>query len=199
MILRIFTTVLILSITQKVHAQMAYTSDVPTEDVNHWQEVFGPLTDMPEIVDIIYREPFKSDFIDFIPAGYPLATEIEINSHYGVRNHPVHKTMKFHRGTDLESKTGDKVISTGDGTVLSTGFDPALGNFVKIKHQYGFESIYGHLSKIGIKKGAMVKKGQYIGNVGATGTVTGPHLHYTIKKNGTYLDPFDFLYMNFKN
>ena len=70
--------------------------------------------------------------------------------------------------------------------------------YIKIKHCYGFESIYGHLSKISVKKGQFVKRSQIIGEVGATGTVTGPHLHYTLKKNNHYIDPFDFLFMDYE-
>jgi murein DD-endopeptidase MepM/ murein hydrolase activator NlpD len=106
--------------------------------------------------------------------------------------------MKFHRGIDLQGIDGEQVIASGNGKVIDTGFREDLGNFIKIKHKYGFESVYGHLSKIKIKKGQLVTKGQVIGRVGSTGKVTGPHLHYTLKKNETYLDPFDFLFMSFE-
>jgi murein DD-endopeptidase MepM/ murein hydrolase activator NlpD len=165
---------------------------------NYWQHELSPLTDLYEIVNYIHRDPFNAYFIKEIPAGNPLKREIGVNSFYGARNHPIHKVQKFHAGIDLKGRAGEEVVSSGNGLVVDLGTHPNLGKFVKIKHQYGFESIYGHLSKINVKKGQKVAKDQLIGLVGATGKVTGPHLHYTLKKNQTYLDPFDFLFMNFE-
>lgn len=167
-------------------------------DEDYWETELSPLTHHIEILNFIYRDPYKIHYSNFIPAGYPLRKEIDITSFYGARNHPVHHVMKFHRGIDLKGSTGEVAIATGDGVVIDAGFRTDLGNFVKIKHKYGFETIYGHLSAIKVKKGTKICKNQIVGLVGATGTVTGPHLHYTLKKNGEYMDPFDFLFMDFK-
>ena len=151
-----------------------------------------------EVVSFIHNDPFNYFFINNIPGGNPLAREISVNSFYGARLHPIHRILKFHRGIDLKGVNGETAIASGNGKVTETGFKEDLGNYIKISHKYGFESIYGHLSKISVKKGQEVKKGQTIGKVGQTGKVTGPHLHYTLKKNGEYFDPFDFLFMNFQ-
>ncbi len=169
---------------------------LPEDD--YWQTELCPLDDLDEIVSFIHNDPFREQFIGFIPAGNPLIREISVNSFYGVRNHPLHKTMLFHRGIDLKGKTGEPVLSTGDGIVAEAGFKADLGNYIKIVHRYGFESVYGHLHTIKVRKGQKVTRNQTIGQLGATGQVTGPHLHYTLKKNETYLDPFDFLFMNFE-
>lgn len=164
---------------------------------DYWETQLTPLVEVNDILRHIYTDPFKENFINAIPAGYPLNKEVNINSFYGYRNHPVHHVSIFHRGIDLKGATGEKAIATGDGDVYEVGFKTDLGNYIKIKHCYGFESIYGHLNKISVKKGQHVKRNQVIGEVGATGTVTGPHLHYTLKKNNQYIDPFDFLFMDF--
>ncbi|MCD8539840.1 MAG: M23 family metallopeptidase [Leadbetterella sp.] len=192
MILRIL--LLLIGSVHVLSAQYSYKNDVD----DYWEKELSPMTDLGEVVNYIHNDPFKHLFIHLIPAGNPLEREIEVNSFYGARKHPVHKVLKFHRGIDLEGKTGEYVISSGNGVVSEAGFQEDLGYFVKIRHKYGFESIYGHLSRISVKKGQEVHKNNRIGKVGASGKVTGPHLHYTLKKNGEYLDPFDFLFMKFE-
>ena len=192
MFLRILT-ILICSV-HTLSAQYSYKNNV--ED--YWEKELSAMTDLTEVVSYIHNDPFKNLFIRHIPAGNPLEREIEVNSFYGARKHPIHKVLKFHRGIDLEGSTGEYVVSSGDGVVAETGFQPDLGYFVKVRHKYGFESLYGHLSKIIVKKDQEIQKNTRIGKVGATGKVTGPHLHYTLKKNGEYLDPFDFLFMKFE-
>ncbi|WP_156511020.1 MULTISPECIES: M23 family metallopeptidase [Emticicia] len=169
---------------------------LPQED--YWETQLTPLIEVNDMLRLIYNDPFKETFLNAIPAGYPMNKSVNINSFYGVRNHPIHKVLLFHRGIDLKGATGEKAIATGDGDVIEVGFKTDLGNYIKIKHCYGFESIYGHLNKILVKKGHHVKRMQIIGEVGATGTVSGPHLHYTLKKNNQYIDPFDFLFMDFE-
>jgi murein DD-endopeptidase MepM/ murein hydrolase activator NlpD len=165
---------------------------------DYWETDLTPLSELTELVNFIHNDPYKSQFIGFIPAGNPLVREISVNSFYGSRMHPVHGVIKFHRGIDLKGTYGEHVVASGKGVVLETGFKADLGKYIKIKHSYGFESIYGHLNAINVKKGQKVNKNQLIGKVGATGKVTGPHLHYTLKKNQLYLDPFDFLFMIFE-
>jgi murein DD-endopeptidase MepM/ murein hydrolase activator NlpD len=166
---------------------------------DYWEVELAPLSDLNQVVSYIHNDPFNYLFIENIPGGNPLERDIAVNSHYGARKHPVHKVLKFHRGIDLAGKNGEFVVASGKGVVIDTGFQADLGNYVKVKHKYGFESIYGHLSKITVKKGQEVLKDMRIGKVGSTGKVTGPHLHYTLKKNGEYLDPFDFLFMKFES
>lgn len=167
-------------------------AETPTEEEIKLSET----TDLQSILSLIYSPVFIEKYLSKIPSAYPLDKQISVTSHYGVRQHPVHQVLKFHKGTDLKGQTGEIVLASGDGMVIQTGFDEHLGNFIKVQHSYGFESIYGHLSKISIKKGQKITQGMPIGKVGATGTVTGPHLHYTIKKNGVFLDPFEFIYLS---
>jgi murein DD-endopeptidase MepM/ murein hydrolase activator NlpD len=196
MILRL-TTFFVLA-AQMTFAQLSAKPDSSLILEDYWEVELAPITNLSEIVGYIHNDPFNFLFVNNIPGGNPLAREISVNSFYGGRFHPIHKVMKFHRGIDLQGIDGEQVIASGNGKVIDAGFREDLGNFIKIKHKYGFESVYGHLSKIKIKKGQLVTKGQVIGKVGSTGKVTGPHLHYTLKKNETYLDPFDFLFMSFE-
>ena len=87
------------------------------------------------------------------------------------------------------------VRATADGIVHQVGHDPSLGVFVRIRHAFGFETTYGHLSGYRVKAGQPVKRSEEIGRVGKTGMATGPHLHYTIKKNGSVVDPFEFCFL----
>jgi len=184
--------------SQLAKAQLSAKSDSALVLEDYWEIELSPIIDLNEIVNYVHNDPFNFLFANNIPGGNPLAREISVNSFYGTRKHPVHHVLKFHRGIDLQGVSGEQVIASGNGKVIDAGFREDLGNFIKIKHKYGFESIYGHLSKISVKKGQVVIKGQNIGKVGSTGKVTGPHLHYTLKKNETYLDPFDFLFMTFE-
>ncbi len=112
---------------------------------------------------------------------------------FGYRLHPVHKVRKFHSGQDFPAPAGTPVGAAADGTV-KTGQDPnGYGNYVKITHQNGFVTLYGHLLSFNVRKGQIVKKGDCIGFVGSTGTSTGNHLHFEIRKDGQYLDPMKFL------
>ncbi len=101
-------------------------------------------------------------------------------------------TQKFssnHPGIDVAAPRGTPVVATAKGIVEKAEQDKTLGLVVEISHPSGYRTIYGHLSKILVKKGQSVYGGDIIGNVGETGNVTGPHLHYGIKKDGTPIDP----------
>ncbi|MBR4879926.1 MAG: M23 family metallopeptidase [Clostridia bacterium] len=112
-----------------------------------------------------------------------------ITSPFGYRVHPISKETTFHYGIDLAANEGNKILSFADGKVTETGESTIFGNYIKIQHADGFVSFYGHLSKVNVKKNEFVKRGNVIGNAGATGVATGPHLHFEIRKNGKVIDP----------
>ncbi|MDR2395099.1 MAG: peptidoglycan DD-metalloendopeptidase family protein [Endomicrobium sp.] len=118
-----------------------------------------------------------------------------ISSYFSTnRVHPILKYARPHLGIDYAAPQGTPVSSIGDGTVLKAQYSGDFGNLIVIKHNNGYETYYGHLSKYakGIKKGAKVKQGEVIGYVGMTGLATGPHLDFRIKLNGKF---FNFLKM----
>ncbi|KQU93316.1 M23 family metallopeptidase [Devosia sp. Root105] len=121
----------------------------------------------------------------------PLQGGGRLASRFGNRVHPIFKSRRMHTGVDLASKTGTPIYASGDGMVEKAGWASGYGKKVEIKHVNGFETGYGHMSRIadGMKPGVRVRQGQIIGYVGSTGNSTGPHLHFEIKVNGRFVDP----------
>ncbi|MEI8644745.1 peptidoglycan DD-metalloendopeptidase family protein [Pseudoalteromonas sp. Hal056] len=105
------------------------------------------------------------------------------------RLHPVTKTVKPHNGIDYATRTGTPVVSSGNGKVIKAGYSKYNGNYVFISHGTQYVTKYLHLNKKMVKTGQKVKQGQKIGTVGATGRVTGPHLHYEFLVNGVHRNP----------
>jgi len=114
-----------------------------------------------------------------------------ISSPFGWRIHPIFHTRKLHTGVDLAAQEGTPIYASGDGVVERAGWSSGYGRFVMIKHVNGFETAYGHMSRIAdiTKVGATVRQGQVIGYVGHTGFATGPHLHFEMRINGNFVDP----------
>lgn len=116
---------------------------------------------------------------------------LRVTSGFGYRVHPVTKKYGLHRGVDFAARC-DPVLNILNGTVTDTGFNPFLGKYVKISHG-DFQSIYGHLSQILVIPGEPATVGQVIGVTGATGRVTGEHLHFSIMFKDKYINPLHFL------
>jgi murein DD-endopeptidase MepM/ murein hydrolase activator NlpD len=100
---------------------------------------------------------------------------------------------KFHNGVDIAAPHGTLVKAAAAGKVVFAGTKWSLGNTVIIQHSSGYRTLYGHLSKILVKNGERVKQGQEIGREGSTGISTGAHLHFSILRNGKYMDPARYL------
>ncbi len=133
--------------------------------------------------------------IQKIPLGYPYIGKV--TSEYGNRTNPFGgRSFEFHSGIDFKGNIGDKVSCTADGVVELADYHNGYGKCVIIRHDYGYSSLYGHLSKINVTIGQSVKAGDIIGFVGSTGRSTGPHLHYEIRKDGKDIKPYDFLNLN---
>ena len=118
----------------------------------------------------------------------PLAFS-RITSVMGMRFHPILNTWKAHTGVDYGAPTGTAVRSVGDGVIESAGWQGGYGNTVVVRHRNGHSTLYAHLSKINVRKGQSVSQGQEVGAVGATGSATGPHLHFEFRVNGVHRDP----------
>jgi murein DD-endopeptidase MepM/ murein hydrolase activator NlpD len=122
----------------------------------------------------------------------PLRFEPRVTSGFSRnRFHPVYRTYRAHLGVDYGAPAGAAVVAVASGTVVSAGWSGGGGNMVRLRHASGFESYYLHLSRFGrgVRRGARIEQGQVIGRVGATGTATGPHLDYRLKKNGVFVNP----------
>lgn len=115
-----------------------------------------------------------------------------ISSKYTMnRMHPIHKVVRPHQGVDYAAPSGTPISTVADGTVIFAGWNGGYGRLVTIKHDETYTTMYAHMSRFapGIAKGVKVKQGDLIGHVGATGTATGPHLDFRLKKNGKFTDP----------
>ena len=105
------------------------------------------------------------------------------------RLHPILNVRRPHLGVDYAAPTGTPVTSTGDGLVIAAGWDGGYGRSVRIRHANGYETLYGHLSRIDVRRGQRVSQGTRIGAVGSTGLATGPHLDYRMCQSGRFIDP----------
>ena len=147
-----------------------------------------------EVIDLAKN---KSNMLASIPAIQPVANKDlkRMASGYGYRIHPIYKTRKMHYGMDFSAKTGTEIYSTGDGVVSKVKRSKrGYGNYVKINHGFGYETLYAHMSKYIVKKGQKVKRGEVIGFVGNSGISTAPHLHYEVRKDNKKINPVNFYY-----
>ena len=120
-----------------------------------------------------------------------------ITSTFGHRENPFGgNNVEVHKGLDIAAPFGSPVRAMAKGTVEFAGLRGGFGNCIMLKHGNGFETLYGHLSKILVKVGQPINIGQQIGNVGSTGRSTGPHLHYEIHRYGEKINPQSFLTLN---
>ncbi len=116
-----------------------------------------------------------------------------LSSSMGPRTDPLTGGADFHAGLDIAGDKGQPVYATASGTITQLGYQGAYGNLVVVDHGFGLQTRYGHLSRFSVKKGAHVKRGDVIGQLGATGRATGNHLHYEILANGRLLNPLQLL------
>jgi len=120
----------------------------------------------------------------------PLADGM-VRSGFGSRNHPILGYMKMHTGIDWGAPMGTPIFASGNGTVVTAGWEGGYGKYIRVRHANGYETAYGHMSAFarGMEPGKKVRQGQVIGYVGSTGLSTGAHLHYEILINGRFVDP----------
>jgi murein DD-endopeptidase MepM/ murein hydrolase activator NlpD len=114
-------------------------------------------------------------------------------SFYGPRLSPFGYSRDFHAGIDLAEAVGTELYAAADGRIILASYNGGYGRMVKIQHRFGFRTYYAHMSRVYVRTGQSVKKGQLIGRVGATGRVTGPHLHYEVRVGDRHIDPLPFL------
>lgn len=129
---------------------------------------------------------------DMLPNSSPIRAAYNSSS-YGWRIDPFNGNKAFHEGLDFTANTGTPIFAAADGIVSVAERTPDYGNLVKVDHGSGLETRYAHASRLLVKVGERVAKGQKIAEVGSTGRSTGPHLHYEIRLNGNPLDPRKYL------
>jgi len=147
-----------------------------------------------EVVKLVKN---KEQLLASIPAIQPISNKDlkHVPSGYGWRTDPIYKTGEFHAGLDFTANIGTEIHATGDGVVVTAdAVMQGYGNHVVINHGFGYQTLYGHMSKMAVRPGQKVKRGEIIGYVGNTGRSTGPHVHYEVIKNGEKVNPINFFF-----
>lgn len=125
--------------------------------------------------------------VDRLPFAMPLEGGYRFTSPMGYR------WGRLHAGIDLAGPVGMNVKAPADGTVINAGWENGYGLMIRLRHDFGVTTVYGHLSKIRVKVGQKVSRGEQIGDSGNTGRSTGPHLHYEIRVGGAPINPMTFI------
>lgn len=139
----------------------------------------------------------KDKLLTSIPSIKPVREDklnrsMFLMSGFGWRLHPVHKVRKFHAGLDFAAPSGTPIVATGQGKVVKVESGHGYGNHVVIDHGFGYQTLYGHMSRVNVREGEHVKKGHVIGKVGSTGTSTAPHCHYEVHFKGNAVNPLQY-------
>jgi murein DD-endopeptidase MepM/ murein hydrolase activator NlpD len=139
----------------------------------------------------------KEQLLSSIPAIMPINNK-DLRRQpggFGWRTHPIYKTPEFHPGMDFAAEQGTPIYATGDGVVETADANAqGYGNHVVINHGFGYQTLYGHMSKMAVKVGKKIKRGELVGYVGSTGLSTAPHIHYEVIKNGEKVNPINFYF-----
>jgi murein DD-endopeptidase MepM/ murein hydrolase activator NlpD len=122
-----------------------------------------------------------------VPYALPVDGSYRFTSGFGPRG------RRMHAGIDLAAPQGTKIVAAADGVVTDAGRESGYGNVVRVRHEFGFETVYAHLSKIRVRAGQQVSRGVQIGDMGSTGRSTGSHLHYEVRVNGKPQNPMTYL------
>jgi murein DD-endopeptidase MepM/ murein hydrolase activator NlpD len=140
-----------------------------------------------------HSEHFHGDGHNHSADGWSLPVRGRLSSRYGMRHHPILRRRKMHTGDDLAAPHGSPIKAAHSGRVLWAGWKKAYGNTVIIDDGKGTQTLYGHASKLSVRPGQPIRRGEYIGNVGSTGYSTGPHLHFEVRKKGKPVDPSRYM------
>ena len=124
---------------------------------------------------------------------WPAPDYTRISDDYGNRMHPTLGVQQFHNGIDLASPSGSRILAAYDGEVVAAAYSSTMGNYIMIDHGDGLYTIYMHASSLLVSKGALVVRGEEIAKVGSTGRSTGPHLHFGVRLNGSYVSPWNYI------
>lgn len=149
------------------------------------------------IVSLLNSIDKKRKFLMTVPVAFPIAKEdAQIISGFGMRDHPILNEPRLHTGIDIKASVGTAVLATASGKIIMTDeqIGSGYGQPCLIEHKFGYSTLYGHMVRLEVHKGKLVRKGDVIGRVGDTGLSQGPHLHYEVRKNGKPLNPSYFIF-----
>ena len=124
---------------------------------------------------------------------WPAPSYTRISDDYGNRTHPILGVQQFHNGVDMAAPGGSPILAAYDGDVVAAAYNGSMGNYVMINHGDGLYTIYMHASSLYVSQGQSVARGDKIAAVGSTGRSTGNHLHFSVRLNGSYVSPWNYL------
>ncbi|WP_290442814.1 DUF5930 domain-containing protein [Rhodovulum tesquicola] len=128
-----------------------------------------------------------------LPFAQPVKSAYRFTSPFGERRHPITGARSMHEGVDFASSHGTPIHATADGVVVKAGWQSGYGRLVTIRHDFGLETRYAHMSKIRVNEGQRVSRGDLIGDMGSTGQSTGTHLHYEVRVDGKPVNPMTYI------
>ncbi len=183
-------------------------SDALPPDQSDAEIIQGQLDglDMPEaspimssadsLAEVLFYLEDKQAQMLHVPTILPVKGEgLWLSCYFGWRKNPITGIGKeFHNGLDIAGQWRSEIIAPADGTVVRSGKDRYLGNYVKLRHSSGIKTSYGHLESSAVKVGQKVKRGDLIGYMGNTGRTTGTHLHYAVVKDDRFVDPIQYIW-----
>jgi murein DD-endopeptidase MepM/ murein hydrolase activator NlpD len=161
----------------------------PDDTFGTLRAVLSRLTDRLEMAQTNLDR--RAELLNATPSIWPARGALSAT--FGMREDPFGRGQEAHAGIDISADRGDPVYATAEGTVQSAGWNGDYGNMVVINHNFGLVTRYAHLSAFSVRPGDKVERGQVIGQIGATGRATGPHLHYELLVNGQLTNPLSLL------
>lgn len=157
-------------------------------------KVLAALDDRKRKLGLLETLIMERDLIKHtMPDGWPLRSGGVVTSEFGFRRHPITGRRSMHHGIDIAGKTGSAILAMADGLVVFSGRKQGYGNIVEIRHGSGLETWYAHNQGNLVQEGDLVRRGQEIAKLGSTGSSTGPHVHFEVRKNGTPVNPKNYL------
>jgi len=190
-------------IAQKTQDIISYETDINTKEqaIKEYEaEIKAQEEEIKALEDAIAEEKkqilINSGVVLDYDGGafkFPLASYTRISDDYGDRIHPTLHVKQFHNGVDFAAPKGTAIYAAYDGKVVAATYSSTMGNYVMIDHGSGLYTIYMHASKLHVKGGDIVVRGETIAEVGSTGRSTGNHLHFSVRKNGTYQSPWNYI------
>jgi murein DD-endopeptidase MepM/ murein hydrolase activator NlpD len=177
----------------------AFLSGDASDIIANSQNLIEKLTREVRLQQSSYEEisrkvEFNKAFFAHMPAIKPMYGAYSING-FGMRIHPVLRVYRMHAGIDIINDVGTNVFATGDGVVHFAGRTMGgYGYVIELSHGYGYSTLYAHLAKVLVRPGQTVKRGELIAKSGRSGLVSGPHLHYEVRRNGAKQNPVDYFF-----
>ncbi len=163
-------------------------------EINSVLNEFEGMKEMSEsqIVKFASIRKNLSSYLEYVPSYWPTKSKF-IASKFGMRWHPIYNDLREHTGIDLGGAYGDDIYAAAAGTVIFSRYNSGYGYTVRIDHGDGIKTVYAHASRLLVKEGETVEKGQLIAKVGSTGVSTGSHLHFEVRIDNVPVDPLPFI------